>query len=78
MNSIETRVKKVLQEQKGDVEIDLDDDLVKVGYNSMEFIKLVINLEQEFDIEFDDDYLEYRQMNTISKIARYIETFGIE
>jgi len=73
MTNTEQKVKEIILEQKGDVEIEVDEDITKIGYNSIEFIKLVISLEKEFDIEFDDEFLDYNKLNTIQKIAECID-----
>ncbi|MBO4863997.1 MAG: amino acid adenylation domain-containing protein [Eubacterium sp.] len=37
------------------IELDLDTELMKVGMNSISFVTMIIDIEDEFDIEFDDD-----------------------
>ena len=48
--------------------IDENDDLTKYGYNSIDFIKVIVELEKEFGIELDDSDLLLDKFNTLSKI----------
>jgi phosphopantetheine attachment domain protein len=40
--------------------------------NSLQFIKLVVCIEEEFDIEFEDEMLKLDSFQTIEEIAKYI------
>lgn len=56
---------------------DLDRDLTTCGLVSLNFIKMIVELEKEFTIEFPDDKLIMSEMNSINKIVeviRQIET----
>lgn len=46
----------------------LDDDLVEFGVDSIEFIRIVVSLEEEFECEIPDSKLLISEMNTINKI----------
>lgn len=52
--------------------ISLDSDLNELGMNSLQFVKLVVELEIEFDMEFDDDDLVSTKLNTASKMINAI------
>ncbi len=52
-----------------------DDDLTKYGMNSIEFIRVIVALEDEFKIEFPDDYLIFERLNSINKIIQALKTF---
>lgn len=43
-----------------------------LGFNSINFIKIVILIEIEFDFEFDDDYLTFDKVSTFSDLLNYI------
>ena len=49
--------------------LDYDDDLQQMGMDSISFIRVIVNLEDEFEIEFPDDYLLIDNMNTLNKIV---------
>ncbi|MCL2051391.1 MAG: acyl carrier protein [Lachnospiraceae bacterium] len=48
--------------------------LEDLGINSMVFISLVVEVENEFGVEFDDDNLDYRDFDTVTSICDYINT----
>lgn len=49
--------------------ISTDDDLRKLGINSLNFIKMIVSIEDEFGIEFPDDALCFDKYNTVIEIA---------
>ncbi len=50
-----------------------NDDLTKLGMNSISFIKLVVNLENKFNIEFDDENLDYNKFTSLIALCDYIK-----
>lgn len=50
----------------------MEDDLSDIGLDSLTFIRVIVDLEEEFDIEIPDEYLLSAEMNTISKMADVI------
>lgn len=50
------------------------DDLQEVGINSLNFIKLIVAIENEFEIEFEDDDLDHTRFKTLTAICNYIES----
>lgn len=49
-----------------------DEDLVALGMDSIIFIRVVVALEEAFDIEIPDEKLLLTEMNTISKMTEVI------
>lgn len=49
--------------------INIFDDL---AFDSLEFVQLVIDLEQAFDIEIPDEYLLMDSLSTVEKICQVI------
>lgn len=47
--------------------------LTSLGLNSLLFIKFVVRLEVEFDIDFDDENMDVRNFATINDIVAYVE-----
>ncbi|WP_235206898.1 acyl carrier protein [Paenibacillus tyrfis] len=70
---IASTIQKILKEQFNLV-IDMEDRLMDIGINSMDYIKLIIALEVEFGFEFDDDVLVTEQLNTGSDFATMISS----
>ena len=65
------RVLKILNKNMDNIKIDvaqIDKDLSVIGMDSLVFIRVIVALEEEFDIEFPDDKLLMSEMNTVSKI----------
>lgn len=46
--------------------------LIDIQFNSIAFISLVVAIEGEYDIEFDDEMLLVSKFNTISDIGKYV------
>ena len=60
-----------MAERKND--IDLIDDL---GYDSLRFITLIIDIESYYDIEFDDRYILMDVLRKFSTIESIIKSGG--
>ncbi len=52
--------------------ITFDTDLRSIGINSLLFAKLLVALENEFTLEFDDNRLDYNKMQTINEISAHV------
>ncbi len=53
-------------------ELSPDETLNRIGVDSVNFIEIVISLEEEFNIAFEDDELLLQNLNTINKLKRII------
>jgi acyl carrier protein len=79
MNDIELKVKEVLKESiefKDKTDIDRlgpEDDLLVMGMNSITFLKVIVALEDAFDIEMDEDQLNIENFRTINLVVSAIE-----
>ena len=54
-------------------DIGADDNLMSLGMDSISFIKLIVAIEREFDIEVDDEYLLIDRLDTKSKLNELLE-----
>ncbi len=61
-----------LNSEIGDVT--LETDFSYTGVDSITFIKIVVDLESEFDFEFDDEMLLITAFPTIKSMIEYVET----
>ena len=71
------KVLKVLNANLENTEITFEqteDDLSALGMDSIVFIRVVVALEEAFDIEITDEYLLITEMNTLSKMTDVIST----
>ncbi|GFN33013.1 acyl carrier protein [Paenibacillus xylaniclasticus] len=76
--AIRDKVMDLLKEVLGDEaerleEIGPDEDLAQFGVNSVTFIRLVLALEMEFDVSWEDDNLQYQNFLTLNNIVQYVE-----
>ena len=74
-NSIAEKVIEIIKKHSEEgisqgniLELSLENGIV----NSLEFVSIVIELETEFDIEFDDDMLLISSYNNIGQLVDYI------
>ena len=58
--------------KEGEIDLTPDLKLSEIGVNSITFIKIIVTIEETFDIEFEDDYLDYEQFDTIQDVCDYI------
>ena len=49
------------------------EEMKKIGLDSIKFIQMVVLIEEEFGIEFDDETLLVDYFDTISSLVKYIE-----
>ncbi|MCD1260593.1 acyl carrier protein [Paenibacillus athensensis] len=79
---IKERVITMLRENLDDVggleSIHPDADLSALGVNSMTFIKLVVAMEMEFGVSWDDEDLELSNFLTVNNIIDYIQSSSAE
>ena len=73
--SIEERVRKIVCEQlgKSDEEVNNDSSFVDdLGADSLDTVELVMALEAEFDLEIADE--EAEQISTVQEAVNYINS----
>lgn len=51
---------------------DYDEDISALGISSIDFIQIVVSLEEKYSIEIPDEYLNIFNMNSISKIHEIV------
>ena len=50
--------------------------LEDIGINSIDLIKIIVNIEKEFDFEFEDEFIGYEKIYAFGKrIARLPQRF---
>lgn len=53
-------------------EAPLEDELIHNGIHSLHFVRLIVMLEAEFDIQFPDAYLSTDALPTFSKLEEFV------
>lgn len=78
MESIKKKVVEII-EQIANLDMDLmeyftnQDDMSGMGLSSLEYIQLIVFLEEDFGIEFGDDVFQEEYFKDINKIVEYIK-----
>ena len=73
------RIKKVLEEKLGEDlyanidEIDEEEDLVNIGVDSLNVIKLIVGIEDEFNIHFQDTDIQGKNWKNLKTISNLIK-----
>jgi acyl carrier protein len=73
MDIQEKLITLILSKHEGVEQINAQSNLLDLGFDSLKFIELVLKIEFEFGIEFDDEDLNYRKFTQVSEVADYIE-----
>lgn len=55
--------------------LDEDYELEKVGMTSVNAVQLFADLESNYDIEFEDDDISLRNINTLGKVFALLERY---
>lgn len=72
------QIKKVLDILKKvnakyqNIEYDMDIKFIDLGMDSLEFIKFLVLIEEEFCIEIDDEYLDKEKISTLGELMKII------
>ncbi len=66
-------IKTILEDESVDNVLLTDDNLVQLNINSIDFIRLVVELERRFDIEFEDEALDYTKFTSLTLLCDYVE-----
>ena len=71
MNDIMIKINDLISNRFG-VEISYDEPILGNGINSMNIMELIVDIEDEYNIEFDASALNYRLLRTIRSISEYV------
>lgn len=76
-NQVEAVVRKILKENvKSSINFDelgVDQSLSDIGFNSVDFVKVAVGMESEFEFELGDDELNFSQFDSIKIIVEFVE-----
>ncbi|MGB7605589.1 MAG: acyl carrier protein [Lutisporaceae bacterium] len=77
-NNIEEKLREIINkhvETNVDVlTMPIDENLFSVGMDSVSAIKIIVEIEDEFNFEIEDDELSMNNLTTIEKIVAFIES----
>ncbi len=78
MQEMEAKIRKIIAASVNirvpAEEIGSDDSLSDFGINSMNYIKIIVAIETEFGVTFDNEALRFDKLNTINKMAAHISS----
>lgn len=75
MGNIQDKVLEILNANIEKAKIkpeQFDEDLSQLGMDSIIFIKIIVALEETYDIEIPDEKLLMEEMNTLNKIVSVV------
>ncbi|WP_113700940.1 acyl carrier protein [Nonomuraea lactucae] len=73
--AVETRLLACIRAHRAELDgVGPGGTLVDLGYDSLSFIELVLRVENEFGVEFDDERLDYRRFERVGDLLRYVES----
>ena len=75
---IEERVLDIVQEaycMSGDEDVTLDSKLVDLGFDSLDYVELVMAVEEEFEFDVHDEDEDYKKLSgwSIKDLVDYVE-----
>ncbi|WP_297418081.1 acyl carrier protein [Clostridium sp.] len=70
---IEEIVKKYSNAFIYEKDIKMTDDFESLGLNSLQYLKIVVEIESEFDIELDDENLDNKIFKNIENLSNYVK-----
>ncbi len=77
---METIIKNYIEEQLrelgDDIELEPDDDLVLIGFDSIAYVRLIAFIHTEFGVRVPDAHVTVEQFGTVAAIASYLEANG--
>ncbi|OMF63792.1 phosphopantetheine-binding protein [Paenibacillus sp. FSL H8-0317] len=71
--TLETQIIQVIDKvMEYETDIQMDQAWGELGTNSLDYIKIVVEMEKVFNIEIDDDQLAFVQTDTIADFRDYL------
>ena len=75
MDTLSNRVTALIKDMAIMDSINENDNIHELGIDSLKIVELIINLEDEFQIQFDDSELDPSQLITVLDIIRLTERY---
>lgn len=77
MMDVEKKIREILERNLGlDVsmeQVGLNYDLSNLGINSLNLIKILVDIETEYDFEFEDEVLNYDYFRNLKSLIDYVK-----
>ena len=72
MNDIRAEIKRMLLELLNKEDLDEKQELLSVGLDSLNVIKLIVMLEEKFSIRFEDEDLQLKYFHSIDTLSNFV------
>ena len=72
MNDIRAEIKRMLLELLNKEDLDEKQELLSVGLDSLNMIKLIVMLEETFSIRFEDEDLQLKYFHSIDTLSNFV------
>lgn len=72
MNDIRAEIKRMLLELLNKKDLDEGQELLSVGLDSLNVIKLIVMLEETFSIRFEDEDLQLKYFHSIDTLSNFV------
>ena len=72
MNDIRAEIKRMLLELLNKEDLDEKQELLSVGLDSLNVIKLIVMLEETFSIRFEDEDLQLKYFYSIDTLSNFV------
>ena len=72
MNDIRAEIKRMLLELLNKDDLDEKQELLSVGLDSLNVIKLIVMLEETFSIRFEDEDLQLKYFHSIDTLSNFV------
>jgi acyl carrier protein len=64
---------KLVKENSSAETVDYSNTFTDLAVNSIEFIKIIVGIETNLDIEFEDEYLNIQRFEAVADMVQYVE-----
>ena len=72
MNDIRAEIKRMVLELLNKEDLDEKQELLSVGLDSLNVIKLIVMLEETFSIRFEDEDLQLKYFHSIDTLSNFV------
>lgn len=81
--NIQSKILEIIKEEASNNEISLPTDIKiehslveDLGFDSIMLLQFVLRLEDEFNVDIDDDYLEPELFESLANIVKFLEEYN--
>lgn len=67
-------IKKSINHNIPNDEFNGNEDLALFGVTSKNFLKVIVAIETEFGLEFEDEYLDFAKLRNIKNLTDYVQS----